>query len=254
MGKKKYSFNEGFFDNLTPESCYFLGWLMSDGSIYKKYVSLTIQERDVKILETLRNYINYSGPLYFQKRNRNLGVCDGCVVQHRYRLQIYSEKLVSQLKSLGLCKDKGVNLEFPVIPESSLKYFLRGMYEGDGTFSYSSSNGILRFEIHLISSIPFCESLISLLHELDFNPRKDYSKKIKVPHCIVKISGNLSSLRFFNYIYDDNCYILDRKLDKFVDLINYMDKHRHRKNISKINETLLESKRNLTKILSKKNF
>ena len=53
---------------------------------------------------------------------------------------------------------------------------------------------------------------------------------IKNGNVIVKFSGNLAALKFFNFVYKDAKFILKRKLRKFLRLINYMKRKRHVKN------------------------
>ena len=61
----KYNKNHDFFENplsWEEKHAYFLGWLMSDGhhNIKAKSISIRLQARDKKILEILKDIIEYT--------------------------------------------------------------------------------------------------------------------------------------------------------------------------------------------------
>lgn len=68
-GPKRHSLNHNAFDVLTPESLYWLGFLMADGcvSLNNKYIILTLQSRDINHLKKYKGFLGYGGPIFKNK-------------------------------------------------------------------------------------------------------------------------------------------------------------------------------------------
>lgn len=226
----KYKVNEKFFLNTekwTERESYFLGWLLSDGhhNVNSGNISIKLQEQDKHILESLKNIIEYSGPLLYVKRKKinDLIAKNSKKIQNRWCLTITRRTLSDSLLKLNVTNDKTNHLDFPKYLDKNLyPHFLRGFYEGDGTISYSVYKGKVMFEIHLLATKEFCKSVQLVLSSIGIKSRIIVDNKIKNGNVLVKFSGNESALKFFNYIYANTHFVLKRKLRKFLRLINYM--------------------------------
>lgn len=246
----KYQINENFFtqiDDWNEKQAYFFGWIGSDAhhDVKRGKLQLRLKESDKPILEILKNCIHYTGPLYYEKRN-TLGkiiIDNKAKASNRWGLCFTNKQISTDLTNLGITNLKSNDLRFPsFLKESLISHYLRSYYEGDGTISYSyDCNHMtrLRFEIHLIGQLDFLIEVEKIL-KAQINV-KTYI--IKDPKCsnnshILKFHGNLSSLKFFNYIYKDAHFLLRRKFKKFLRLINYMKKHIYKRKIEETNQEL----------------
>ena len=233
----KYQKNEDFFknpENWTEKNAYFFGWLLSDGhhSIRNRCIKISIQEKDKKILEILKQIIDYTGPLYYEKR-KSIGnlillasLPENC--QNRWKLQVCSKEISNDLLKMGINNHKSDNLDFPnYIKPELICHFLRSFYEGDGTISYSFDRKNYKyrliFEIHLLAHPKFCQTVKEILDK-ELGTNLQIVEEIGVKNGIIrlKMGGNIAALKFFNYIYKDAKYLLKRKFKKFLRLINYM--------------------------------
>lgn len=237
MKKTKYNVDINFFKNpinWEQKHAYFLGWLTSDGSNQKNgAVRIALQEKDKKILEILKNQIQYNGPLYYMKRNGVNSLIGNSKWQNRWSLTIGRREMSNDLLDLGIDNNKSNNLKFPDFLKNDLiSHYLRSYYEGDGTISYSfdrsRGQNRLMFEIHLVGTVPFLNKVNEILKtKINVECRTIDDGKMQNGNRILKFSGNYAALKFFNYIYNDAEFLLKRKFRKFIRLINYMKRIKH---------------------------
>lgn len=116
-----YLFQNGITDEFTA---YFYGLLLTDGSVHetsdhKKRISLFINDKDIVV-----------------KVAKWLGCADKVrKYGKRYRLQIHSDVLFNDLRALGCTKNKTREANYPFILKNLDKHFIRGVLDGDGSFS-----------------------------------------------------------------------------------------------------------------------
>lgn len=118
IAKSGQSVKDDAFDILTPEICYWIGFIYADGHIEKSRprITVTLMEKDFSHLEKLANLI-------------------GCDVRQvkggYYRIAFSSQKIYNRLLQLGFTNRK----TWDITPHESLKYsrdFWRGVVDGDG--------------------------------------------------------------------------------------------------------------------------
>jgi hypothetical protein len=245
----RYTENQSFFNNpknWEQKHAYFLGWLMSDGhhNVKIKTIQISLQEKDKKILQILKNIIEYTGPLTYQKRNGINNFIKNTTVtyQNRWRLGIKSNNISNDLLKLKIDNNKTNNLEFPTyLKEDLISHYLRSFYEGDGTVSYSMyPNNIMKFSLNVIGTKLFVNYLQSLLKQkLNIESAILDDGKMKNGNVVLRISGLLNSLIFFNYVYKDARFLLKRKFRKFLRLVNHL---RHKTNWKNKNKQHLINK------------
>lgn len=127
-GDRKFFFNENFFEKIdSEEKAYWLGFIYADGSVNHKTYSLEIElaSIDKGHLQKLAFIIGYDGEI---TKTRQGKAC---------RIRLHSRKLASDLKSLGIIRNKTNRLVEPVLEESLRKHFWRGVFDGDGWFGLS---------------------------------------------------------------------------------------------------------------------
>jgi len=119
--------NKKFFNVWTPKMAYVLGFFMADGSIDvnprgSHYFS--IQICDKMLLEEIRNVLDSEHKIATRKGIGNQ--------KDRYRLQIGSREMYSDLEKLGVKQQKAHTMRIPDVPNKYFNEFVRGYFDGDG--------------------------------------------------------------------------------------------------------------------------
>jgi len=208
---KKYDVNELFFENVdTKEKAYFLGLMMSDGTVSERSIIISLQERDKNILEKFKKTIQHTGPLSLQV-SKNINHQSSSI------LRIYSRELVKSLTILGCGKRKTYTLRFPNIKEEFYSHFIRGFFDGDGCIIKTKSG----YYFSITGNKNFLLDLNNILSKcININPCK-ISRKNKSSELFgaIQYSKNSDLLKIRDYIYKDckDIYI-ERKYIKFFQI------------------------------------
>lgn len=118
IAKSGTSVKDGAFDLLTPEACYWVGFIYSDGHIEKSRprITVTLTKDDLPHLHKLAAFVG----------------CDVREVTGGYfRIAFSSQRIYDRLLQLGFTNRK----TWDITPHESLKYsrdFWRGVVDGDG--------------------------------------------------------------------------------------------------------------------------
>lgn len=117
------------------------------------------------------------------------------------RVQFKSPETVDFLTKLGITprKSKTLEIQFPLTWE-----FLRGVYDGDGTFHHGVTL--------LTSSVKFKDQLESFYQENGFNPTVRLHKNLYY----INLYRKQELTRLFSLLYVNGCTCLERKRDKLV--------------------------------------
>lgn len=219
---RKYTLNENYFGNIdSHEKAYWLGWMASDGSISHNNVCLQIQISDIEVLENLKKSVGFNGPISIRKQAGEKIVCGRlCNIQDACRISFYSNKMMNSLIKHGLDNNKSYSLIFPdTISEELLPSFVRGYWEGDGSLNKSkrSHNAII------VSTENFCNKLKSIIIEkLKVNVIIQ-----KAPKChstfLLSVCGSYQCLRFLNWIYSTDGYVLKRKYNQYLNMYHTLN-------------------------------
>lgn len=157
---------EDYFRNIdTEHKAYWLGFIFSDGNIYKNRLTIEIQERDVELLERFKKDLCLNSKIITRHRE-NTTVCS---------IQMTSASLCKDLENYGIVPNKTlITKHLPTIPVELLPHFLRGLIDGDGWITLDK-NG--RYHIGFVSNyVSTCE---------DF---KNYCNIVTNGLCIANIS------------------------------------------------------------------
>lgn len=126
VGKKsKYTSIVGFFSRWSPEMAYVLGVLATDGNVQHNTVTLGLT--DLELVEKVRSLMGSDNPIR-QVAPR------GYSRKVQYHLQISSVELAATLTKLGITPRKSRSLAFPKMPKDCIRHYLRGCWDGDGSF------------------------------------------------------------------------------------------------------------------------
>lgn len=218
--RRKYNIDDNYFSLIdSDEKAYFLGWIYTDGCIRKdsKKVILSIQEKDVDILYKMARLISPDLQLRYsisEKEDSNR--------QNQYRLILCRSKIYDDLIKLGVYPNKSETLRFPSktqVENCYMNSFLRGCMDGDGNIYINNNHRSICFSCRLTCSKSFANSLKDFLKLK--NIRVCISKKVNTNKVVDVIpSGNLEVLKFLYLIYNNANLYLNRKYDKFIEILN----------------------------------
>lgn len=206
--KNIYSVNESYFEKIdTQEKAYILGWFYSDGNVMpdgKIRICLHHQDRD--ILEWIKKEMEYTGPLY-ERPARNTSA-------PQVELCINRKVLADQLIKLGCHPNKSMSLECPsydIVPKNLFNHFVRGYFDGDGSFSSGAMIvGTLSFTNALSTILP-CEVTNIYQRYPDREPEKSSHQLF--------IGRKVEIKKFVNWLYKGSLIHMVRKHQKVSHLI-----------------------------------
>ena len=187
-----------FFDEIdTPSKAYFLGLLATDGyiSVDEKCVSIALQKRDEKILETLVKETNWHTAVKNKKHDTPQSVVIMC-----------SRHMVSSLKDWGITRKKTYTLEILKPIASNLQaHFVRGVWDGNGWV------GERQFTL-VSSSEKFLCQIQNMIYQ-HTNVLLKIGRPTNKKH--LTLNGSKGSKKALEWIYENPHPSLDRKAIQF---------------------------------------
>ena len=218
LNKLKINRNEINIDLKNKYLCYVLGIIWADGTVSHKEIGrihIKLVKEDIENIEWVFLKLGTWKKILCKGKNSwkdtiRLSKSDKKFKQFLFDNDYDKKSYASPDKILEL------------IPEKNIKYFLRGIFDGDGCFfvkNYERNDGTKR------------QAFISSTYEQDWKYMEDICNKINCKFKIKRIINNkqknyksscfaISSgdiIRFGNYIYED-FFGLDRKYKKFIEI------------------------------------
>lgn len=223
-GNKKYVTNENYFDKIdTEDKAYFLGLMYADGCVHTKTtrVALSLQEADVEILHKFSQFLESTQPLRIEKRKEKHPTW-----QDAYILALHSQKLKQSLIALGCVPRKTHVLKFPTedqVPSHLIRHFIRGYFDGDGSFSYNyGKDKCHRLIAKIVGNFDLLEKLQLVWNSL-VNIKSHICSTGATPNIVqLSVGGRESVLKLLRWLYLDCTVYLKRKYDKFNNLENFL--------------------------------
>ena len=210
-------FNKNFiifstrFEKITPELAYWLGFFWADGSINDKgWIGIEITEEDG---ENLKDLFTSIYPFFIHKRARKNK-------KTQISFSVTDKNISSLLKTLGKyphsCENHKKILNY-LKNEDLIKYFLRGLIDGDGNFYINRKHEYAQFT--LASSLNQDWSYLEKYLK-EFNPSISKEKTNYGNSSILRITGKNNLVNFITFLDCENIKIgLDRKRSKAIEIL-----------------------------------
>ena len=218
---RKYVYNVNFFEEInTEEKAYWLGFIYADGYISKTAsghsfgISLSINDKEH--LEKFKKSLSSNIEIRTYKNNSGYTNNEYC------RILISNKKIVSDLEKHGVVEHKTLILKKPDIDEKFFAHFIRGYLDGDGCISYCKSNKSYTIKIVGTDSIL---NFIKIFIEKNTNCKinKFYKRRKDDIVSSLELGGNLQVRKVLDILYKDANIYLDRKFERYRNLIELLN-------------------------------
>lgn len=216
--QNQLSVREDLFQSIsTEEDAYWLGFLYADGCITDNgCVHLSLKSTDKEHLEKFAKYINWKNEVKIYRAK-----C-GNKLHEKCSIQFASQHLKPNFIKLGIVPRKSLILTFPTfeqVSEELMIYFIRGYFDGDGHIK--NNKNTIAFD--LLGTYEFLEGFVRFLklEESEYLIRKDKRHSSNTYKVILKTR---KSLELFHSMYDEATIYLDRKFEKFNEILEKRSK------------------------------
>jgi hypothetical protein len=218
----KYKLDMDYFEKIdSSDKAYFLGLLYADGCVYPpdRKMTISLQQGDRAILDSMREKIGSDKPLYFRPPYSKVNKHGATINSHgHYVLAVINEKMVSDLVSHGVIQRKSKNLTFPKIQQELIHHFIRGFFDGDGGMSLSRNDRSCC--LSFMANIEFLEVLkIHINNFTGINFSKPFRKHCKSDVYYMTFTTKSEISKLYDFIYgkdEKDILCLSRKRDKFI--------------------------------------
>lgn len=203
----------------SPEFAYAIGLIVTDGSLSKDGRHITLVSKDMEMIENFMKALDFKNKIGMYRR----GAQDN---RKYFRVQFGDVGLYNFLLNIGLMPNKSKIISEVKIPIKYFFDFLRGHFDGDGSFYSYWDPRWKSSHMFYVSLISASKRHITWLHEKigRFSNIKGYLTK----------SGSVYQLRYAKaeslkllskMYYDDNVVCLSRKRKKIKKAIFVENKH-----------------------------
>ena len=221
---KKYKLDDTVFDSIdTEEKAYWLGFLYADGYNHrsKNCIALRLQKEDIDVLYKFKDFLKTDSPICIYKRKTRIKN-----IEKEYcELCVFSIHLCQVLNDLGCVQAKTYILDFPsFIPSNLLHHFMRGYFDGDGCISITKRNNRTEnskyFQFTVAGRREFIEQYQNILCKT-INITKTKINIFKNNFAVaLHYGGKNNVIKIMNYLYKDCTIYMNRKHNKFLNLVS----------------------------------
>lgn len=208
---KGYTINEEAFSDVNEEACaYFYGWLLTDGCLSKKSVSLELSSQDEEILLNLKSYLESSNTI---RRRSRVDSRTG----NTYRQSSFAfshTTILERLKAFGFESKKSLNEKCPEQLAFN-RHFWRGVIEGDGHIAKNS------FRLEVCGGKELAEAFASYCTAIcpEYTPKVKMNGKMYVGY----VSSKYQIKKILDEIYKECNYKLSRKYQVYLEKYHGID-------------------------------
>lgn len=208
----RLAMDEAAFAIITPESAYWIGFLMADGCVSDRgAVALRLAERDGAHVYKFREFLKSSHKIHHIPPQKYAKQNNGPAVH----FSVMSKTMSKDLARFGILPRKSLTAR--VIGLESDRHFWRGVVDGDGSLSawqnakytyprlslVGSEHVITQFATFVRSHYPSCNT----------SPFKPTGRNVWA----FSVAGQ-TALALLHILYDDATIALDRKLTIAIDM------------------------------------
>ncbi|PEJ06802.1 helix-turn-helix domain-containing protein [Bacillus wiedmannii] len=202
----------------TEEKAYFLGLMITDGSVViqenrNPCIGIMLKKEDKHIVDLFAEILGFES--------------DRVKISNRDEVyfRFHSKEMADDLAKFGVIPTKTFTTYIPIIAGYLMPHLIRGCFDGDGSvFVRTTKEGRNSLRVAFYGTYLACEQFQGhLIYKLNISKTKVYSQK---SHNVsfTSINRKKDILAFYNYIYKDAKIYLIRKKEIFdnnLDLLEY---------------------------------
>lgn len=195
------SCNTNYFEQIdNPHKAYLLGFITADGAIVNNILSIEVHDKDIEVLKYAKKQINPKATITKCKGRSTSKICFG------------AKKIGKDLAKYGIVQNKSKTIKkIPVnlIPQKYLKYYFRGLIDGDGCIL---ENG--RISIYSGSKEYIEDVQKFLTKELNLSLTSIYHGSTY----FCSWSSKEDREKIYHYLYEDlnSCFYYKRKYNRLL--------------------------------------
>jgi intein-encoded DNA endonuclease-like protein len=199
---RAYEIDENFFNKISSEGkAYLLGLIFADGNISKNGNRINISSNDKNLIEICRKLLKTNAPIHRSQNN--------------FSLFLGNPKIYESLRRNGVLPRKSwKEYSIPKIPENLRWHFLRGVFDGDGSF-YIDDRGKWKYLCASLccGSGKFLQEIKEWLEKQNIKTQNiRFDRKTDNKGCWqLRITSREAIKKFTNYLYKNSNYFLNRK-------------------------------------------
>lgn len=211
---RKYQYNDDFFENIdNEEKAYWLGFIMADG-----YTLHTKKQKRLRIALGLKDENHLNKFLFSIDSNIDIKY-DG---KNPY-VDVNSTKMCDDLSKLGIVPNKSNNEIVPEISENLLSHFIRGLFDGDGSWIITKHSNCETMSFDLLSSKECLYEIQSIMKKSGISFPQVSIFERKGIWCL-RCHKREDVLKIIDFMYSEATIYLERKYQKAMDFCAYKSK------------------------------
>ena len=207
--------NSNYFEVIdTPEKAYWLGIMYSDGYVSESKKCLGLGMIDKEHIEKFKialGAIEHKITKYLPSNSK----------KYYYEFTVNDTKLYNDLNKLNVIPRKSSQqIHLPQLDnEELMRHFIRGYFDGDGSFCYSIKNN--DFKISFVGNKTFLTDLKKYLKKDKISLMKDDRSNITY---YFNMRGRNQTYHFLTWLYKDTneSIRLNRKYNKYLEFSTYL--------------------------------
>ncbi len=197
--------NDNYFSKLNLENSYYLGFIAADGTVRKdnNEIKITINNEDEQFLLDMKNKMDYKGNLHYQNKVN--------AIEYRFS----SKQIKKDLAKYSIIPRKTyIGITMKDIPDEYKLAFIKGYYDGDGNVSINQNTKQVSIKIvsHTEEILKEFQNTIKQKTNIYANIRGTILYSLEL--------STLPALDFLKDIYSLNTPYLQRKYDKYLEILN----------------------------------
>jgi predicted DNA-binding protein YlxM (UPF0122 family) len=215
-GKTKRQINETFFEpsNWSSSMAWVLGLLFADGNMETSHPVFRLSQQTPDGLRKALNLMRSTHMIAVKDKKSYKTAVSGKI----YSFKVWNKKMYDDLLNLGLTPAKARSMKFPDVPPKYMNHFVRGLYDGDGTFYRSNFDDVVTSE-YRCGSPDFITSLAAILEKELVIPITIHSHK-QFKSYFIKIRKKVNELVDFLYKNANETIYITEKYKKIKELID----------------------------------
>jgi len=218
---RKYHINHDYFETIdTEHKAYWLGFIYADGYIAKrkgnqKCIGIALSRKDE---DHIKNFL-FDVDSNYVIRQYTGTTPDGKDFEYS-RVIITSDKMFDDLLNKGVVEHKTLVLQFPsfeIVPKTLMHHFIRGYFDGDGSFSKCIEGYTLPYKVRICGTKEFLQGIENFI-----GIKGNYSKRHKDDknNWTLEYSNKEDILQFANTIYEYCTICLNRKYQRYKEMLD----------------------------------